>query len=85
MDCKIAHGILKTAELREFPFMYAFGTPWALVKPYGIANGTKLLVQTRRLANEQTVGRQGEDTGIILAKSLSQESTAIEECELSPR
>jgi hypothetical protein len=70
MDYKIAHEILKAVLLREFPFMYAFGTQWALVKSYGIANGTKLLVQTRRLANEQTVGKRGEDTGIILGEVL---------------
>lgn len=72
MDHVTAHEILKAVMLKEFPFMYAFSTQWALIKSYGIASGTKLLVQTRRLTNEKTVGKRSEDTGVILGELLLQ-------------
>lgn len=72
MDYHTAHEIVKTVMLKEFPFMYAFSTQWALIKSYGIASGTKLLVQTRRLTNEKTVGKRSEDTGVILGEILIQ-------------
>ena len=48
--------------------MYFFGTTWALVKTYGIASGTELLVQTRQLTTEDKVGKRAEDTGVIIAE-----------------
>jgi hypothetical protein len=47
MDYTTAHKIMRVSMLYEFPWMYFFGTSWALVKTYGIASGTPLLVQTR--------------------------------------
>ncbi|KAF9893848.1 hypothetical protein FE257_010018 [Aspergillus nanangensis] len=70
MDYKTAHEILKNTLLREFPFMHGFGTQWALVKSYGIASGTKLLVQTRRLTTPSKVGKRSEDTGVLLGEVL---------------
>lgn len=68
MDYKTAHGIMKLSMLYEFPWMYFFGTTWALVKTYGIASGTELLVQTRQLTTEDKVGKRAEDTGVIIAE-----------------
>lgn len=70
LDYKSAHEIMKLGLLYEFPFMWGFGTQWALVKSYGIANGTKLLVQTRQLTDEKTVGKRAEDTGVFLGEIL---------------
>lgn len=70
MDYNTAHVILKTTMLREFPFFFAFSTQWALIKSYGIASGTKLLVQTGRLTNTAIVGKRSEDTGAILGEIL---------------
>ncbi|KAL3443574.1 hypothetical protein BJX65DRAFT_298215 [Aspergillus insuetus] len=50
--------------------MYAFSTQFALIKSYGIASGTKLLVQTRRLTTESKVGKRSEDTGVLLGELL---------------
>ncbi|KIX10391.1 uncharacterized protein Z518_01473 [Rhinocladiella mackenziei CBS 650.93] len=50
--------------------MWGFGTQWALVKSYGIPGGTKLLVQTRQLTDEATVGKQAEDTGVFMGEIL---------------
>lgn len=70
LDYKSAHEIMKLGLLYEFPFMWGFGTQWALVKSYGIANGTKLLVQTRQLTDQKTVGKRAEDTGVFLGEIL---------------
>lgn len=70
MDYDTAHVILKTTMLREFPFLFTFSTQWALIKSYGIASGTKLLVQTGRLTNTAVVGKRSEDTGAILGEIL---------------
>ena len=48
----------------------ASGLNGALIKSYGIASGTKLLVATRRLTNEKIVGKRSEDTGAILYECL---------------
>ncbi|KXL43646.1 hypothetical protein M433DRAFT_146255 [Acidomyces richmondensis BFW] len=56
--------------LVEFPFSFGFSLQWALIKSYAIANGTQLLVRTRRLTDEKIVGKRGEDTGIILYEVL---------------
>lgn len=66
MDYKTAHEIITTSMLVEFPFSFGFSLQWALIKSYAIANGTQLLVRTRRLTDEKIVGKRGEDTGIIL-------------------
>ncbi|KAL4897888.1 hypothetical protein BDV59DRAFT_51593 [Aspergillus ambiguus] len=70
MSYNTAHDILKNTFLREFPFMYAFSTQFALVKSYSIASGTKLLVQTRRLTTLSRVGKRSEDTGVLIAELL---------------
>lgn len=72
MDYNTAHNIVRTTILREFPFLFAFGTQWALIKSYGIVSGTKLLVQTGRLTNTAVVGKRSEDTGAILGEILVQ-------------
>lgn len=66
MNYKTAHEIITTSMLVEFPFSFGFSLQWALIKSYAIANGTQLLVRTRRLTDEKIVGKRGEDTGIIL-------------------
>jgi len=68
MNYKTAHGIMKFSMLHEFAWMYFFGTTWALVKTYGIASGTGLLVQTRQLTTDEKVGKRAEDTGVIIAE-----------------
>lgn len=70
MSYHTAHDILKNTILREFPFMYGFGTQFALVKSYSIASGTKLLVQTRRLTTPSRVGKRSEDTGVLIGELL---------------
>ena len=70
MDYKTAHRIIQLTLRHEFPFVYGFSLQWALVKSYGIANGTQLLVQTRRLTNEKVIGKRSEDTGIFLYELL---------------
>jgi len=70
MDYKAAHRIVRRLLRREFPFMYGFGVQWALIKSYGIANGTKLLVQTRQLTSKVTVGKRAEDTGVFIYEIL---------------
>jgi hypothetical protein len=37
MDDKTAHEIMKLAMLYDVPWMYFFGSTWALVETYGIA------------------------------------------------
>jgi hypothetical protein len=66
MNYKTAHEILNISMLREFPWMFFFGTTWALVKTYGIASGTPLLVQTGQLSSPATVGKRAEDTGVFI-------------------
>ena len=70
LDYKTAHYIMKRVMLYEAPWMFGFATQWALLKTYGVAPGTGLLVQTRQLTSESTVGRRAEDTGIILVEFL---------------
>ena len=70
LDYKTAHQIMKRVMLYETPWMYGFGTQWALLKTYSVATGTGLLVQTRQLTSESTVGKRAEDTGVILAEFL---------------
>jgi hypothetical protein len=50
--------------------MYGFSLQWALIKSYGIANGTELLVRTRRLTDPKLVGKRSEDTGLFLYEML---------------
>lgn len=65
-----AKEIINTTIRLEFPFMFGFSLQWALIKSYGIANGTELLVRTRRLTDERTVGTRSEDTGMFLYELL---------------
>lgn len=68
MSYQIAHKIMKTSMLEEYPWMFVFGTSWALVKTYSIASGTSLLVQTGQLASPSTVGKRAEDTGVFIGE-----------------
>lgn len=61
---------MKRVVLYESPWMYAFGIQWPLLKTYTVATGTGLLVQTRQLTSDSTVGKRAEDTGIILTEFL---------------
>ena len=70
LDYQTAHHIMRRVMLYETPFMYAFGTQWALLKTYTVASGTELLVQTRQLTSPSTVGKRAEDTSIILTEFL---------------
>jgi hypothetical protein len=70
LDYKAAHPIMKRVMLYEAPWMYAFSTQWALIKTYAVAPGTGLLVQTRQLTSESTVGKRAEDTSVVLTEFL---------------
>ncbi|KAH8664483.1 hypothetical protein BX600DRAFT_481562 [Xylariales sp. PMI_506] len=48
-----------------------WGTQWALIKSYGIASGTPLLVKTRQLCDPDKVGKRAEDTGVFLSEFLA--------------
>jgi hypothetical protein len=68
LDYKVAHGTMKRVTLYEAPWMYGFSTQMALIKTYDIAPGTGLLVATRQLTQESTVGKRAEDIGVILTE-----------------
>lgn len=68
LDYQTAHEITKLAMLYDVPWTYFFGITWALIKTYGIASGTSLLVQTRQLTTEAKVGKRAEDTGVLLSE-----------------
>jgi len=70
MDYHTAHLIMRRFMLYETPFIYAFSTQWALLKTYAVAPGTSLLVATRQLTSDSTVGKRAEDTAIILTEFL---------------
>jgi hypothetical protein len=70
LDYKVAHGIMNQVMLREAPWMYGFSTQMALIKTYAVAPGTGLLVATRQLTQESTVGKRAEDTGVILSEFI---------------
>jgi hypothetical protein len=70
MSYAAAHEIIKTIVVREFPFMYAFAIQFALIKGYALPFGTKLLVQTRRLASKEKVGKRSEDTVLLVYELL---------------
>ncbi|OTA81806.1 hypothetical protein M434DRAFT_401234 [Hypoxylon sp. CO27-5] len=62
--------IMRLHQLYDTPFLFYFGTQWALVKSYGMATGTPLLVRTRQLCDPGRVGRRAEDTAILLVELL---------------
>ncbi|KAI1772263.1 hypothetical protein F4818DRAFT_180839 [Hypoxylon cercidicola] len=62
--------IMRLHQLRDTPFLFYFGTQWALVKSYGMATGTPLLVRTRQLCDPARVGRRAEDTAVVLLELL---------------
>jgi hypothetical protein len=68
LDYKTAHKITQLYMLHDTPWMFGFGTTWALIKTYGIASGTPLLVKTRQLTSDATVGRRAEDTGVLISE-----------------
>ncbi|KAI1503491.1 hypothetical protein F5X99DRAFT_375396 [Biscogniauxia marginata] len=71
LDYKQAQEIMHLSILYEMPFLFVFGTQWALIKSYGIANGTRLLVQTRQLCDPDKVGKRAEDTAVFLVELLA--------------
>jgi hypothetical protein len=71
LNYKQAQEISQLALLYDTPFLFGFGTQWALMKSYGIATGTPLLVKTRQLADNTKVGRRAEDTAIMLGEFLA--------------
>lgn len=77
LDYKTAHQIMKRVMLYEFPRMFAFGTQWALFETYTVATGTELLVQTRQLTSDSTVGKRTEDTVVLLTEFWLARWTAI--------
>ncbi|KAF2115767.1 hypothetical protein BDV96DRAFT_574445 [Lophiotrema nucula] len=70
LNYKQAREIMQLSLLHDFPFLFGFGTQWALIKSYGIATGTPLLVKTRQLANPATAGKRAEDTGVLIGEFL---------------
>ena len=71
LSYKQAQEIMQLPLLYDMPFLFGFGTQWALIKSYGIASGTPLLVKTRQLANASTAGKRAEDTAIIIGEFLA--------------
>ncbi|KAI1402779.1 hypothetical protein F4819DRAFT_263982 [Hypoxylon fuscum] len=67
---KQAAEIMRLHQLYDAPFLFYFGTQWALVKSYGMATGTPLLVRTKQLCDPTRVGRRAEDTAILLLELL---------------
>lgn len=70
MPYTTAKEVINTTMSLEFPFMFGFSLQWALIKSYGIATGTEILVKTRRLTDERMVGKRSEDTGLFLYELL---------------
>ncbi|KAI6082259.1 hypothetical protein F4821DRAFT_218786 [Hypoxylon rubiginosum] len=70
LNYKQAAEIMRLHQLRDTPFLFYFGTQWALVKSYGMATGTPLLVRTRQLCDPSRVGRRAEDTAVLLLELL---------------
>ncbi|KAI0169090.1 hypothetical protein GGR52DRAFT_553715 [Hypoxylon sp. FL1284] len=62
--------IMRLPQLHDMPFLYYFGTQWALVKSYGMSTGTPLLARTRQLCDPGRVGRRAEDTAVVLLELL---------------
>jgi hypothetical protein len=70
LDYKTAHQIMKRVMLYEFPWMFGLGTQWALLKTYTVPTASGLLVRTRQLTSESTVGKRTEDTVVLLVEFL---------------
>ncbi|KAK3935942.1 hypothetical protein QBC46DRAFT_396257 [Diplogelasinospora grovesii] len=70
LDYKQARDVMQLSLLYDTPFLFAFGTQWALIKSYGIATGTPLLVKTRQLCDPQKIGKRAEDTAVFLMEFL---------------
>ncbi|KAI5861307.1 hypothetical protein GGS23DRAFT_145559 [Durotheca rogersii] len=71
MGYRRAAEISRLALLGDTPFLFYFGTQWALVKSYAMATGTPLLAATRQLADGRRVGRRAEDTALLLVELLA--------------
>ncbi|KAI2626982.1 hypothetical protein GGS26DRAFT_562313 [Hypomontagnella submonticulosa] len=70
LNYRQAAEIMRLHQLYDTPFLFYFGTQWALVKSYGMATGTPLLARTRQLCDPTRVGRRAEDTAILLVELL---------------
>ncbi|KAI1473172.1 uncharacterized protein F4812DRAFT_411834 [Daldinia caldariorum] len=70
LDYRQAAEIMRLYQLYDTPFLFYFGTQWALVKSYGMSSGTPLLVRTRQLCDPARVGRRAEDTALLLIELL---------------
>ncbi|KAI1480994.1 hypothetical protein F4774DRAFT_376672 [Daldinia eschscholtzii] len=70
LDYRQAAEIMRLHQLYDMPFLFYFGTQWALVKSYGMSSGTPLLVRTRQLCDPTRVGRRAEDTALLLLELL---------------
>lgn len=68
MSYSTAQDIMRDSVLNEMPFMNATATQYGLLKTYGIASGTKLLVQTRQIGSQEKVGKRVEDTVVLLSE-----------------
>ncbi|KXJ88385.1 hypothetical protein Micbo1qcDRAFT_197238 [Microdochium bolleyi] len=71
LDYKQAQEIMQLSLLYDTPFLFGFGTQWALIKSYGIATGTPLLVKTRQLSDPTKAGKRAEDTAVMLTEFLA--------------
>ncbi|KAH7028181.1 uncharacterized protein B0I36DRAFT_328766 [Microdochium trichocladiopsis] len=71
LDYKQAQEIMQLSLLYDMPFLFGFSTQWALIKSYGIATGTPLLVKTRQLSDPAKAGKRAEDTGVLLGEFLA--------------
>ncbi|KAL7621871.1 hypothetical protein AAE478_007371 [Parahypoxylon ruwenzoriense] len=70
LSYKQAADVMRVGLLYDTPWLFYFGTQWALVKSYGMATGTPLLARTRQLCDPARVGRRAEDTAILLIEML---------------
>ncbi|KAJ1328241.1 oxygenase MpaB family protein [Microdochium nivale] len=71
LSYKQAQDIMQLSMLNDTPFLFAFGTQWALIKSYGVASGTPLLVKTRQLSDPTKAGKRAEDTAVMLVEFIA--------------
>lgn len=70
MTYKEAQQITKLHSLRDMPYMSRMAGIYALIKTYGIASGTPLLIKTRQLSTRERVSKRIEDTGLAFTEVI---------------
>jgi hypothetical protein len=70
MTYKEAQQISKLSSLHDMPYMTRMSGIYALIKTYGIASGTPLLIKTRQLSTSERVSKRIEDTGLAFTEVI---------------